>query len=226
MAIAFVGSADGGFSGFGGASSYSYSYTCGSGTNRLLVVNVVGDASSDFITGVTYGGNSMTLLSKQGGRWQYFFYLFNPPSGSNTVSITASSSCDFIFSGAADYSGVLQNHVDAQGSVTGQSSSATTTVTTINDNDWTILFELAFTSSGPIAGTGDVLRVSDGSFAHIWGIFDSGGVITPPQAYSMTTSVPGGSSTISHLVGAFSPFNPFDGGYSQTIYKPQIRKYY
>ena len=61
--ITYDNAADGGNNG-GTTASLSYSYTVGSGANRLLVVNLIGDTSADDISSVTYGGTPMTLLKK------------------------------------------------------------------------------------------------------------------------------------------------------------------
>jgi len=210
MAIAFNNAADGG--NVATASSFSFSYTCSSGSSRLLVVPVLGDATSDLITGVTYNSIAMQLVWKQRisgiSRWQYFFYLINPAAGSHTVAITASSACDFILAGAADYTGVQQNSQpnvvlnDAKGSA---GTSWTSTFTTTVDNDWAILVETGFSASNPPgAGTGATRRAFDGAFG-TWGIFDSGGVLTPPAAYSMTTTRPSSANDIGHMILAFKP---------------------
>ena len=61
--ITYDNSVDGGNNG-GSTTSLTYSYTVGSGPNRLLVVNLIGDTSADDISSVTYAGTAMTLLGK------------------------------------------------------------------------------------------------------------------------------------------------------------------
>src|SRR6266550_1285190 len=110
MAIAFVAAADLGNNGGGGA--YTVSYTVGAGSDRLLVVALVGAVvPTDNITGVTYAGVSMTLINKRipsTGRCSYLFYLLNPASGANNIVVTNSSN-EFIIPQAADYTGVKGN---------------------------------------------------------------------------------------------------------------------
>ena len=82
--ITYDNSVDGGNNG-GSTASLTYSYTVGSGSNRLLVVNLIGDTSADDISSVTYGGTAMTLVGKvqaPSNNWQYLYYLLNPSSGS------------------------------------------------------------------------------------------------------------------------------------------------
>ena len=55
----------------------------------------MGDVSVDDISSVTYAGVPMTLIQKvktPNDRWQYFYYLLSPSSGTNNVVITAASS--------------------------------------------------------------------------------------------------------------------------------------
>src|SRR5208283_5259003 len=90
----FDNAADGGNNG-GSTTSLTYSYTVGTNSNRLLLVNLIGDPSADDISSATYAGASMTLITKvrtPAGRWHYLYYLLGPTSGTNNVVITAASS--------------------------------------------------------------------------------------------------------------------------------------
>jgi hypothetical protein len=207
QAIAFVGAADGG--NVTTTSAMTWSYTCGSGSNRLLVVGVLGDATSDFISGVTYGGVSMTLAGSHQAdaqRWSYLFFLLNPASGANDVVVSASTPTS-MFSGAADYIGVKQSgqpDASALGESDFSATSLTTSITTVVDNDWVVLFENGFSSSNPpSADTGDILRVVDATFG-AWGLFDSNGPVTPAGSYSMKTTRPLSVNGIGHILAAFS----------------------
>lgn len=196
--------------------AYSHTYPSGSGSQRLLIANVAGDSTGDYITGIAYNSVAMTLVTKQfvsGERWQYEFYLLNPASGTNTavVSTTCSSApattCDFILVGMADYTGVATSSAldNFTTNVSAGGSTLTTSLTTSVNNDWTILIELGFDSSmPPSAGAGLTRRTFDGTFG-TWGIFDSGAAITPAMPYSMTTNRVGSSINIGHTVGAFKP---------------------
>ena len=85
--ITYDNSADGGNNG-GSTASLTYSYTVGSGANRLLVVNLIGDTTADDISSVTYGGTALTLVGKvhvPANNWQYMYYLLNPSSGSHNI---------------------------------------------------------------------------------------------------------------------------------------------
>ena len=204
--IAFVGAADGG----NASTTLTYSYTVGSGNNRLLVVAAVGGTITDDVSGATYNGVSMTLAVKQNpngnssNRWVYLFYLLNPVSGAHNVVVSGGS---FVTSGAADYQNVDQSGqpdatITNQG--TGSITTLTTSITTVANNSWPILVENGFGSGPPAAGTGLTRRTFDAAFG-TYGIFDSNGPVTPAGAYSMTTTRSTASNTISHVVASFKP---------------------
>lgn len=69
------------------ATSITIPHTVGSGTNRILIVNLA--APSSVVTGVTYGGASLTKLgtSPNGGHTSSIWYLKNPTSGTTNVVI-------------------------------------------------------------------------------------------------------------------------------------------
>ena len=192
---------------------FTVSYVVGSGLNRLLVVGVQGDVTNDYITGVTYNGVAMSLIDPINGknyvagagnaRWEYMYYLLNPASGTHNIVISASASCDYIIAGAADYAGVAQVAPETTAKhIINPGTSLTTPITTITDNAWAILFENGYNGGpAPGAGTGDVSRITSGG----WGLFDSGGAITPAGVYNMTTTRTS-SVAIVHFIAAFAPF--------------------
>jgi hypothetical protein len=107
--ITYDNSIDGGNNG-GTTNSMTYSYTIGSGSNRLLIVNLIGDTSADDISSVTYAGIPMTLIGKiqaPSNNWQYLYYLLSPASGSNNIAIAAGSS-HYLISQAASWYNVKQ----------------------------------------------------------------------------------------------------------------------
>jgi hypothetical protein len=198
MAIALDNSTDGGFA---GATSLTYAHTTGSGTNRILFVAILTAGGIDTVTSVTYAGSSMTLVNKilSGAGESYLFFLLAPTTGTNNVVITSSVSIT-IESGCVSYSGAAQVTPEASNTNTGNAvTTLTTTVTTISDNDWTVLSAAANTD-GFAAGAGSTLRKTSNGYA----IFDSNGVITPPGSKSMTfTSVLGNDAGV---IAAFAPF--------------------
>ncbi len=214
MAIAFVAGADLTDNG-GTTNSLTHAYTCGSGSNRLLVVGFLGDSigGNDDITGVTYASIAMTLAVKKttGGtnRLQYIYYLLNPASGSNNVVISCTNN-HYLIAVAADYTGVKQSgQPDATNtniSGTAGATTLTTSVTTVADNSWAILLESSY-QGGPAAtaGTGATFRIAGAAFGEP-SIFDSNGAVHPAGSYSMTTNAAATFGFyIMHTVASFAP---------------------
>lgn len=210
MAIAFVGAT--GFAANSGAGDRTFAYTCGSGSNRCLVVGFAADNApgSDTITGVTYNGVAMTragaMFTANQNRNLYLYYLFGPATGTNNIVVSHSSS-DYVLLSAEDYTGVDSGGLDAT-TVTHDSggsgvASLTTSITTVTANAWTVLVEGSYDGGTPPgASTGDVRLAYETSFGTS-GTFDSNGPIASPGSYAMTTTR--STSAISHIVLALKP---------------------
>ena len=143
-----------GISETGSSTTHSFSHTC-TGSNLYLLVGVA-DWSGDNVTGVTYNGVSMTQLVKEtrnpdsGSLEIYFYGLANPSTGTNTVTITRSSSSLWIDGCAVSYTGVTQttSPVDATGTAQGDGSSSTTVnITTVANNTAVVTFGVSDNAS-------------------------------------------------------------------------------
>jgi hypothetical protein len=194
MAIAFDNATDGGNA---TATSLTFSHTCGSGSSRVLLVGFNGDSigGADDITGVTYGGVSMSPLAKvtvaaSGDRITYMYGLIAPATGANNVIISASSS-HVLQGGASSYTGAKQTGLPDATNTNVSSAGATsldTSVTTVADNAWIVLVENCYNfGEAPIAGAGTQRRVFDGTNGG-WGLFDSNGPFTPAGSHSIGTT--------------------------------------
>ena len=172
-----------------GSGSYSGSFTT-SGTNRLLLLCTRhNDGSGGFNGTITYGGVSLTRLATKGfntlgssANWIDMFYLVNPASGSNTLSVSSSAADGGGTFPLAVYTGVSQSGFpDTQNaSGTDNGASWTTTVTPIQDNAWGAI--CGGSQRDMSAGSGTTKRQFIGqSF-----LGDSNGVIPAAAAYSMT----------------------------------------
>ena len=97
-----------GDNGIWGATSISFSHST-SGNSRLLVVSFAG-AAGNSVTSGTYAGQSLIKLtgSSYGGATAELWYLINPPTGSNTVSLTLSNG-EKSSAGATTYTNVNQS---------------------------------------------------------------------------------------------------------------------
>lgn len=116
----------------------SFSYTT-SGDNRVLIVGLLFEGAVTAVTGVTYGGVSLTRLEYQSslnGFTVALYALLNPASGSNTISITTTSS--YVLALVESFTGV--GAIDGHNS--GKTSAGTTNLTVTNyqsvSNCWLI----------------------------------------------------------------------------------------
>jgi len=138
MAIAFDAQGSGNATG----TSDSWNHTC-TGSNRCLVVAAIVDTSRT-ITSVTYNGVGMTqAITKP---WNpnttqniYLFYLIAPATGTNTITVNASASCN-IFGVSASYTGVSQSFTPDTGFYSGNDPAGnyTATVNVTTANSWLV----------------------------------------------------------------------------------------
>jgi len=187
-----------------------------SGTNRVLYVGVMGDVNGGFddIASVTYAGILMTLVGKVlasavVNRCTYLYVLENPVVGSNNVIVT-STNVHYLLAGAYSLNSGAQTGQPEASSATATAADAstyTTSLTSLSNNAWEILFEGGYNGGGgPNAGAGAIRRSFDLTFG-TWGFFDSNGPITPPQLYSMTTTRTNVQNAIVHITASTAPFS-------------------
>lgn len=216
--IAFDNFTDGGDNG-GTTNSLTYSHVFAA--NSIGFIGVQGGnigSEADDISSVTCGGLSCTLIDKittdpyggAGGqvvRYNYLYYIDNPGSGSKSIVITAGSN-HYILSGTVSYTGAsntgIPDNSTKQQSSLYNSASLATSLTTVADNCWTVLFIESFDGLAPGAGSGSTLRGYGNNFGN-WALFDSNGPISPAGSYSMTTTQNSGSAAIgiSHIMASF-----------------------
>jgi hypothetical protein len=204
--ITYDNAADGGNNG-GSTTSLTYSYTVGTGANRLLVVNLIGDTAADNISSVTYAGAPMTLLGKlqaPSNNFQYVYYLLNPASGSNNIVITAGTA-HYLISEAASWYNVRQSAqpdaVTTNTAPTG-ATSMTTSLTTVASG---ALVVQGLWSYGHLeAGQGADAMVVDAAIGGA-GIFAStASPVTPAGSVSMTT-LSDGTQSSGAIMASFAP---------------------
>jgi hypothetical protein len=191
-AIAFVGAAD--LGNVNPGTSLTQAYTVSSGTNRLLVVDVLGDVvggsddCSGGANGATFNGTGMTLRQKNvsgagTARFEYFFELLAPASGSHNVVVTCGSS-HFIAAEAADYSGVVADDAVGQGHAGPGATSVTIPITTVATGSWVVVHAGADYTLGVAfqsccgSTVGLTQRVIDSAF-HVHAILDSAATVSP-----------------------------------------------
>ena len=204
--ITYDNSADGG-NNSGSTTSLTYPYTVGSGSNRLLVVNLIGDTSADDISSVTYAGTSMTLIGKvqaPSNDWQYLYCLLNPSSGSNNVVVTAGSA-HYLISQAASWYNVKQPaQPDAvtTNTAAATSTSITTSLTTVAPG--ALVVQGLWSYGHLAAGAGATPILTDTAFDGAGIFVSSGSPVTPPGPVTMTTISDGAAST-GVIMASFAP---------------------
>lgn len=165
-------------------STYSWTHTTGVGLNGILVVGVAIFATGT-VSSITYNGQALTFLraDSNGVYRSEFWYIINPSSGANTVTVNLSTSLTSI-SGAVSYFGVspsdpFENATGANG----VGGSDTVNVTTGLQADWVI--GVTANAANPIAaGSGQTERVNVGGALGSIGFADRN-AISPPATVAM-----------------------------------------
>lgn len=134
----------------GSASSSSpitWSHTC-TGQNLILIVGVeysFSAASPTVTASATYNGVSMTQITYQNDpdshAGEQLFYLINPTTGSNTVSVTFSVNTGTVTASGigVSYTGAKQSgQPDSFGGSNGVQNPASASTTVVASNSWTI----------------------------------------------------------------------------------------
>ncbi len=202
MAIAFDTATDGGGVAGGSNTNITWSHTC-NGSNRLLVVavEVAGNSGSNLVSGVTYNSVALTKRSEQSsssnGTNLSFWYLINPATGSNTVSVTTFSAEVVLVGSSASYNGVKQTGFPdnfGDSTVTIPTTSVSNAITSAVDNCWHI--GVGITSGVPSAGASTTKRVGNSIGNNV--IIDNNGAITPAGSNTiiLTSSVGNGDQQI------------------------------
>ncbi len=113
-----------------------------SGTDKILIVNTVRNNLTQSITGITYNGVALTKIV--GWDTLETWYLLNPTTGANTLTVTSGFTGSTVAAIViASFNGVDQTSpIGYADTSTGTSGSSTTTVsrtiTSTNNNSWII----------------------------------------------------------------------------------------
>ncbi|HEY1904131.1 MAG TPA: IPT/TIG domain-containing protein, partial [Terracidiphilus sp.] len=204
--ITYDNAADGGNNG-GTTTSLTYSYTVGTGANRLLVVNLVGDTSADDISSVTYAGVAMTLLAKTqapSNNRQYLYYLLNPASGANNLVVTAGSA-HYLISQAASWYNVKQS-AQPDAIVTSTSAAGTTSLTASLTTvaNGALVIQGLWAYGHLAAGAGSIPIVTDAALGGAGIVAGSASPVSPAGNVTMST-ISDGSQSDSVIMASFAP---------------------
>lgn len=181
----------------------SGSHTMGTGNSGIVWVFVTANASAT-VSSLTYGGVAMTASVNAAYSTARLraYYLLNPPSGSNTVSITVSTSATIIMFVSSYFNvhwyDVINTSAIAE-NATGGTELATSVITTKN-NCWCVGF--ARTNGTPtLGGSGYTQRLIQSTII----LADTNGAITPAGTSTMTTTYTPSGSVNSHILIALTP---------------------
>lgn len=195
MAIAHYGTTKGSESNLNGSAS-TFSHDSGSGSDRCLVVAVLGTATSPPVTSVacTYNGVSVVQQgftdSGFSERFLWFGVLANNQvaSGSNTVSTTVTLSGGSFDAGyivfASTFTGVDQaNPVDAtyQTGNANPGTTASATVTTATANSWVYGGMATQGAGAPVSANSPSVIPSNGSHVFTTFSFDAAVAYRGPE---------------------------------------------
>lgn len=166
--------------------TWAFNAVGGGCANCAMLVQVLGDQTTDDLQGATYNGTAMTFLDKTnaGWRWTYTFGMLAPPSGSNDIVVTASS-IHQLAGIAISYSGVGSFGAHA-GGLGGNGLNVTGTLTTLAANSWVYLGGVAPDVTTWAGVTNATIR---NYFVTTSGpaLFDNNAAVAV-QAYSMTVT--------------------------------------
>lgn len=148
-------------------STLGWTHNYGFGANGIVFVGVLQIDASNLVTGVTYGGVSMSscgtpLNIESGGQWLMMYYLLAPPSGPSTVTISTSGNVTDLGGAAISYSGARQSsQPDAYNTANnaGTSGLLAGSVTPATANSWVMAIYRATTAFNATSVTTANLRL-------------------------------------------------------------------
>ena len=201
----------------------SWSHTV-TGTNTLLVVGVSTANQDNTISSITYNSVALTLIRTDvnaGANLSSLWYLVNPSTGANTITVTFGESISTAYAAAVSLTEVNQsNPLDAEnGTSADGADSITTTVTTVADNAWLVDMVTKESSVGPlVAGTNQTDRNQANCTTQDSGISSVNGK-TPAGGEAMDWNDDGAVGTFDWSISAAS-FAP--AGTATTTSAPRV----
>lgn len=186
--------------------SLTWSHTC-TGSNLILFVGGRTYAdSSDAITGITYNGVSMTRIAflNSSGPAIYLYYLINPATGANNITVTNGLSSRLLNFGAVSYTGAKQSsQPDNSNTNTTTGTSLSTSVTTVADNCWLVAIAVDNNGTSQTAGANTtIIQAFSGTDQDM--LLDSNAAKTPAGSYSLAFSWTG-SQPAAMIIASIAP---------------------
>lgn len=177
--------------------STTHSHTF-SWTNRIAVVYVWTQNSTDILSSVTVAWNNATLISNQVAAWpnpyyMYAHYYIAPPTGSQNIVVTFSSSSTFWIH-ATSYTWVAQTWQPNVSNTWTNNPSTTLSIsaTSTLDNCWFIWWFRSYSWSSSITFWTDTIRVNP--LPNNFILWDSNWPKTPAGSKTMTMTAWSGAN--------------------------------
>lgn len=227
MAIAFDNAAR--IVGSGGSTTASGAYTV-TGTNPGLYVGVInyGTGSTTDVVSIVYGGQNLTRKTGIGFTTSAvptnsleFWYLGNPPTGSNTLTATRTSTSSNMTLVVLSYTGVA---ADGNPTVTATNvvDAATTISATLtpNTNEWAAV--VAGSQRNLTASTNVTARAGSGNQEFSG---DSNGIAVGSYTQTLNISLANAAAIIQFTVPVFAASGPTNLKSLDTNVKANIKSY-
>jgi hypothetical protein len=211
MAIGYDNSSLG--SSAAGAASLTFSHTCGSLVNGLIVVLASYYNGANSITTITYNGVALTAVRRDnpaGAAATEVWYLVAPASGANNVIITfgsGNSGGSGVSAAAISLSGIDQaSPIDGQngsGAAAGGTSQSTS-VTTVADSAW--LLDILTEDKSPTVGGSQTQRQNAlNTNGNRYYAASTRGPISPAASTAMSWSFAAAGVAVSQSVVSVKP---------------------
>lgn len=186
------------------ASSFTFSHTVPVASNRLLLVGVSINSSSDLVTGVTYNGVSMTRIdtvqAASTSFRSYSYGLLAPDTGTHDVVVSLSSAT-YTYITANTYTGVSQTGLpDSHATGTDASGAFTLTTTVSATGCW--LWGHNRSNGGMSAGSSTTVTCNAAWNGYVTTEHSNGTVGTGSQSLNMN-STPGNET--GWVIVSFAP---------------------
>ena len=166
-------------------SSVSWSHKVTS-SNSTLVVSASTCSSLDPNFTATYNSASMTLVGKKLGTtaWTYVFEIFNPSTGTNTITLSWSSGSVCWGGIATSYSNATANPPEASSSASAPLQyNITGALTPSSTGDWVVMATRAEAGGTITAGNASTTLRGTGDINE--SLFDSNSIAAAGSSYSM-----------------------------------------
>ena len=186
----------------------TWNHTVAAGDNRILIVVWTDDQSDATVSGITYNSVALTkaVTGAQDQTITEIWYLLNPATGSNEISISLNSSSDNYSAGAVDFHGVKQQAPTATANDNDTSTATISVSLTPTDNNSLIVDGVCGNNGStttPGASQVEFFDAAGGSDfgAGSYKVLSGGGGSSTSMSQTASASLP----RISQAAVAFSP---------------------